>query len=280
MKHWLAAGLFAIGMTAGGAAAQEPPKQDPPKPASEAKELLKKGLEASTGAGGFTFTGSVEQESPFGGMVIGGLSAGPEGKCKGTVGADGISHVRLEKGKSSYEFYRKGSQIAHRQAWRGSQVTTGTFAREAMGALDLARLAKVAAKVKEKDVKKEEGRKVGEVECVTVKATLPSDLVEEEDEEAEGDHQMKMFDLKRIEATFHFGKEDNLLKKVEFKLIKSFGAMFRMGGEDGEEDEDDEDGGGNPMKGTFSTTFKLTFGAFDKTTSVSVPADMAGLLKE
>ena len=90
---------------------------------------------------------------------------------------------------------------------------------------------------------------------------------------------MKMFELKRIEATFHFGKEDNLLKKVEFKLVKSFGAMFRMGGEDGEE-EDEEDGGGNPMKGNFSTTFKLTFGAFDKTTSVSVPADMAGLLKE
>jgi hypothetical protein len=278
MRQWLAAGLFAIGVAAGGAAAQDPPKQDAPKPASEAKELLKKGLETSTGAGGFTFKGTVDQDSPFGGVVIGGMSAGPEGKCTGTVGADGITHVRLEKGKSIYEFYRKGSKIAHRLAWRGAQVTSGSFAREAMGILDLAKLVKVAAKLKEKDIKKEEGRKVGEVECVTVKATLPSDLVEEEDEAAEGEHEMQMFELKKIEATFHFGKEDNLLKKVEFRLVKSFGAMFRMGGAGG--DEDEEEGDGNPMKGSFATTFKLTVGAFAKSTSVSVPEDMAGFLKE
>src|SRR6266850_998618 len=187
MNHWMLAGLLAAAMSAVGTSPQEKPAA--PK-ADEAKDLLKKGLEASAAAGGFTFTGSVEQESPFGGaaMAFGGGPAfglGPEGSCTGTLGADGTSHVRLEKDKNVYELYRKGSKVVHRQVWKGNQIPSGTFASEAAAALDLARLAKAAGKVK--DVKKEEGtKKVGEVECIAIKATLSSDIVDGEEEAGDG----------------------------------------------------------------------------------------------
>ncbi|HTF57956.1 MAG TPA: hypothetical protein VK661_12055, partial [Planctomycetota bacterium] len=231
MKHWLVAGVLAAAMSGVGASAQDaPPAAAAPK-SSEAKDLLKKGLETSATAGGFTFTGSVDQDSPFGGvMIVGaGLSVGPEGKCAGTVGSDGITHVRVEKDKNAYEFFRKGSKTVHRQVWTGSQSPSGSLAAEAMGALDLARLAKMAAKLKE--VKKEEGtKKVGDVECVTLKVSFPSDIVEEETETKDAAGvTMKMFELKRVEATLHFGKDDNLLRKAEFKFVKGFSSMIRMG---------------------------------------------------
>src|SRR5688572_4653696 len=103
MHHWMVAGLFSALLTVG-ATFQDAAKSE------EAKDLLKKGLETSAAAGGFTFTGSVSQDSPFAGaaMAVGApmLAVGPEGKCSGTLGADGVSHVRLEKDKNVYELYR------------------------------------------------------------------------------------------------------------------------------------------------------------------------------
>jgi hypothetical protein len=284
MNHWLVAGLLAAAMSGIGASAQDAPAPAAAPKGSEAKELLKKGLETSASAGGFTFTGSVDQDSPFGGVMIvgGGLSVGPEGKCAGTVGSDGITHFRLEKDKNAYEFFRKGSKTVHRQMWTGSQSPSGSLAAEAIGAIDLARLAKTAAKLK--DVKKEEGtKKVGDVECVTIKATFPSDIVEEETESKDATGMsVKMFELKRVEATLHFGKDDNLLRKAEFKFVKGFSAMIRMGGAGGDEDdEDDEDGGGSGgVKSTFSTTLKLTMGPYSKTAAAAVPEDVKGMLKD
>jgi len=284
MNHRMAAGLLVAAMSAIGASAQDAPRAAAAPKSSEAKELLKKGLETSAGAGGFTFTGSVDQGSPFGGvMIVGaGLSVGPEGKCTGTVGSDGITHVRLEKDKNAYEFFRKGSKVVHRQMWTGAQAPSGSLAAEANGVLDLARLAKAAAKLK--DVKREEGtKKVGDVECVTVKASFTSDIVDEdaESKDATGMN-VKMFELKRVEATLHFGKDDNLLRKAEFKFVKGFGPMIRMGAGGGEEDEEeDEDGGGSGgMKATFSTTFKLTMGPYSKTAAATVPEDVKVLLKD
>lgn len=282
MNHWVAAGLLAaVSMT--GATFQ-----DPPAPVVEdAKELLKKGLETSAAAGGFTFTGSVDQDSPFGGaaMAIGApvLAVGPEGKCSGTLGADGVSHIRIEKDKNVYELYRKGSKTVHRQVWKGTQVASGNFASEAVAALDLAKLAKAGSK--SKDVKKEEGtKKVGEVECTVVKATLSPDIVEEAAAGA-GGFDFKMLELKRVEARFYFGRDDHLLRKAEFKFVKGFNAMIAGalpgGGGGGDEDEDEDGGGaGGVVKSSFSTTLKLTLGAFSKTAAVTVPDDVKGLLAE
>jgi hypothetical protein len=282
MNHWMVVGVLAALATVG-ASFQDPAKTD------DAKDLLKKGLETSAAAGGFTFTGSVSQDSPFAGaaMAVGApmLAVGPEGKCSGTLGADGVSHVRLEKDKNVYELYRKGSKVVHRQVWKGSQIASGSFASEARAALDLARLAKAASKAK--DAKKETGTtKVGEVECVAIKVSLPSDIADSDDDSAEGagGFTFKMFELKKVETTFYFGKDDNLLRKAEFKFVKGFNAQIAMampGGGGGEEDEDDEDDGGKGgVKSSFATTTKLTLGAFSKTASVSVPDDVKGLLQE
>jgi hypothetical protein len=266
--------------------------QDPPAPpatqAEDAKELLRKGLEAAASAGGFTFTGSVDQDSPFGGaaMGVGGpmLAVGPDGKCTGTLGADGMSHIRLEKEKNVYEIFRKGTKTVHRQVWKGTQIPSGSFAAEAAAALSLARVAKHAAK--SKDVKKEEGtKKVGEVECVVYKAGLSPDLVDsdEESEPALGGMNFKMFELKKIEGRFYFGKDDNLLKKAEFKFVKGFNAMIAAampgGGGGDDEDEEEEDGGGM-VKMSFASTFKFTLGEFSKTAAVTVPDDVKALLAE
>ena len=275
MNYRLAAGLVAAMLTGIGAAPQE---------GSDAKDLLKKGLETSAAEGGFTFTGTVEQESPFGGgaMVIGGpgFSVGPDGKCAGTLGSDGVVHVRLEKEKNVYELFRKGSKTVHRQVWSGRQLASGSFAGEASAALDLARLSKAASK--SRDVKKDGEKKVGDVDCVAIKATLPSDIVEsEESGEGPAGIEFKMFELNRVEATFYFGKDDHILRKAEYKFVKGFNSAVRMAGAGGDEDEDeDEDGGGGPVKASFSTTFNLTLGAFSKTASVTVPDDVKGLLKD
>ncbi|HZN62193.1 MAG TPA: hypothetical protein VFC90_07285 [Planctomycetota bacterium] len=281
MNHRMAVGLLAA-LSMAGASFQDSAKSD------EAKDLLKKGLETSAAAGGFTFTGSVSQESPFGGaaMAVGGpmLQVGPEGKCTGTMAADGVSHVRLEKDKNVYELYRKGSKVVHRQVWKGTQAASGTFASEARAALDLARLAKAASKAK--DAKKEAGTtKVGEVDCVAVKVSLPSDLVDSEEETAEGaaGFSFKMFELKRVETTFYFGKDDHLLRKAEFKFVKGFNAQIAMampGGGAEEDEEDDEDGGKGMMKNSFSSVIKLTLGDFSKTAAVTVPDDVKGLLQD
>lgn len=285
MYHSLTAGLLAAFVLVG-AAFQDPPAT--PKP-DEAKELLKKGLETSAAAGGFTFTGSVDQDSPFGGagaaMAGPMLSVGPQGKCTGTLGADGVAHVRIEKDKNIYELYRKGPKVVHRQVWKGSQAASGSFASEAGAALDLAKLAKAAAK--SKDVKMEaETKKVGEVDCVSIKTGLSADLVEAEEAPAAGaaGFEFKMFELKRIEATFYFGKDDHLLKKAEIKFVKGFNAMIAGampgGGGDDDDDDDDEDGGGGMVKSSFATTFKFTLGAFSKTAAVAVPDDVKGLLQD
>jgi hypothetical protein len=284
MNQWLVAGVLAAAMSASGASAQEKPAA---AKADEAKDLLKKGLETSAAAGGFTFTGSVEQESPFGGAAAGigvpGFGLGPEGKCTGTLGADGTSHIRLEKDKNFYELYRKGSKIVHKQVWKGTQIPSGSFASEAAAALDLAKLSKSASKSKE--VKREAGdKKVGEVDCVAIKVTLSSDLVDS-DEEASDEPGMafKMFELKKIEATLYFGKDDNLLRKADFKFVKGFNAMIAAampGGGGGDDEDEEEDGGSGPVKSSFSSTIKLTLGAFSKTAAVTVPDDVKGLLKE
>ncbi|HZL71659.1 MAG TPA: hypothetical protein VFC86_04310 [Planctomycetota bacterium] len=286
MVHKLAAGLLAVWALTGAAFQDAPPAAAPPK-ADEAKDLLKKGLETSAAAGGFTFTGSVDQESPFGGagMAMGGpmLSVGPQGKCTGTLGTDGVAHVRIEKDKNIYELYRKGSKVVHRQVWKGSQAASGSFASEAGAALDLARLAKAAAK--SKDVKQEaETKKVGDVDCVAIKTGLSADLVEAEEAPAgAAGFEFKMFELKKIEATFYFGKDDHLLRKAEFKFVKGFNAMIAgaiPGGGGGDDDDDDEDGGGGMVKTSFATTFKFTLGAFSKTAAVAAPDDVKELLKD
>lgn len=282
MHHRLTAGLVAA-FALLGASYQDPPAS--PK-SDEAKDLLKKGLETSAAAGGFTFTGSIDQDSPFGGaaLAVGGpmLAVGPEGKCTGTLGTDGVSHVRIEKDKNSYDLYRKGSKIVHRQVWKGAQIAPGSFASEAAAALDLARLLKAAAKAK--DVKKEaDTKKVGDVDCVAIKVALSSDLVEAEEAPAgAGGFEFKMFELKRIDATFYFGKDDNLLRKAEYKFVKGLNAMIAgamPGGGGGDEDEEGEDGGGM-VKSSFATTFKITLGAFSKTAAVTVPDDVKELLKD
>lgn len=265
-----------------------PAFQDAPPPAAapaDAKELLKKGLEASAAAGGFTFTGSVDQDSPFAGaaMAIGApmLSVGPEGKLSGTLGADGVSHVRIEKDKNVFEIFRKGSKTVNRQVWKGAQMASGSFASEAAAVLNFARLAKAGGKAK--DAKQEEGtRKLGEVECVVIKATLSTDIIEDDSEPAAAGFDFKMFELKRIESKFYFGKDDNLLRKVELRFVKGFNAMIAgamPGGGGGDEEEGEEDEGA-PVKKSFSTTIKLTLGAFSKTAAVSVPDDVKGLLQE
>ncbi|HKS15820.1 MAG TPA: hypothetical protein VJU16_00750 [Planctomycetota bacterium] len=283
MHHWMVAGLFAALLPVG-ATFQDAAKSE------EAKDLLKKGLETSAAAGGFTFTGSVSQDSPFAGaaMAVGApmLAVGPEGKCSGTLGADGVSHFRLEKDKNVYDLYRKGSKVVHRQVWKGTQIPSGSFATEARAALDLARLAKAAAKAK--DAKLEAGTtKVGEVECVAIKVSLPSDLVDSDDEAPEGGagFTFKMFELKKVETTFYFGKDDHLLRKAEYKFVKGFNAQIAMampgGGGGGDEDEDDEeDGGKGLVKTSFSTSLKLTLGDFSKTAAVTVPDDVKGLLQD
>ena len=279
MNHRLAAGMAVAILCAVGASAQE-------ESAGDAKEILKKGLETSAAAGGFTFTGSVDQESPFGGvMVVGGgpsMSIGPEGKCTGTLGADGMVHVRLEKDKNSFELFKKGSKSVHKQVWKGQQIPAGTFAAEAAAAFDLAKLAKAAAK--SKDAKREAGdKKVGETDCVAIKVTLTADIVEPEESPEGAAMEFKMFELKRVEATLYFGKDDNLLRQAEFKFVKGFNAAIAMAGGAGggdDEDEDDEDGGGMGIKSSFSTTFKLTPGAYSKTSAVTVPDDVKGLLKD
>jgi hypothetical protein len=283
MTHGMSAALLAA-VALVGATFQEPAA--PPK-ADEAKDVLKKGLDASVAAGGFTFTGSVDQDSPFAGaMAMAGpmLSVGPQGKCTGAIGADGVAHLRLEKDKNVYEIFRKGSKVVQRQVWKGAQVGSGSFASEAAAALDLAKLAKAAAK--SKDVKMEAGtKKVGEVECSVIKVGLSSDIVEA-DEAPEGGAgaAFKMFELKRVEATFYFGKEDSLLRKAEFKFVKGFNAMIAAavpgGGGDEEEDEDEDGGGMGGIKTSFSTTLKITLGAFSKTEAVMVPDDVKGLLQE
>jgi hypothetical protein len=134
-------------------------------------------------------------------------------------------------------------------------------------------------------VKREAGdKKVGEVDCVAIKVTLSSDLVDS-DEEASDEPGMafKMFELKKIEATLYFGKDDNLLRKADFKFVKGFNAMIAAampGGGGGDDEDEEEDGGGGPVKSSFSSTIKLTLGAFSKTAAVTVPDDVKGLLKE
>jgi len=281
MHYRLMAGLAAAFALAG-ASFQDPPAA--PKP-DEAKDLLKKGLETSAAAGGFTFTGSIDQDSPFGGaaMAIGGpmLAVGPDGKCTGTLGADGVTHVRIEKDKNVYDLFRKGSKIVHRQVWKGTQIASGSFASEAAAALDLAKLVKAAAK--SKDVKRDgDTKKVGDVDCVAIKVALSSDLVETEEAPAGGaGFDFKMFELKRIDATFYFGKDDHILRKAEYKFVKGLNAMIAgaMPGGGGDEDEDGEDGGGG-MKKSFATTFKITLGAFSKTAAVTMPDDVKELLKD
>src|SRR5262245_25860203 len=284
MNHGLAAGLLAL-MSMAGASFQDPPAP----PAEDPKEIMKKGLEASAAAGGFTFTGAVDQDSPLAGaaMVVGApmLAVGPEGKCSGTVGSDGVSHVKLEKDKNTYEVYRKGSKHVHRQVWKGTQIPAGGFAAETAAALNLGRLAKAAAK--SKDVKREEGtKKVDETECVVINVGLAADLVESDDEggAAAGGFEFKMFELKRIEARLFFGKDDHLLKKAEFKFVKGFNAMIAAavpggGGGDDDEEDDDDGGGMGGIKSSFSTTIKLNL-TFSKTAAVTVPDDVKGLLGE
>ena len=280
MYQSLTAGLLAAFVLAG-ASFQDPPAASK---TDEAKELLKKGLETSAAAGGFTFTGSVDQDSPFGGagMAMAGpmLSVGPQGKCTGTLGADGVAHVRLEKDKNIYELYRKGSKVVHRQVWKGAQAASGSFASEAGAALDLAKLAKAAAK--SKDVKMEaETKKVGDVDCVSIKTGLSADIVESEEAPAGGaGFEFKMFELKKIEATFYFGKDDHLLKKAEIKFVKGFNAMIAGAMPGGGGDDDDDEDGGGMVKSSFATTFKFTLGAFSKTAAVAVPDDVKGLLQD
>ena len=255
----------------------------PVQESSDTKEALKKGLETSAAAGGYTFTGTVEQDSPLGGaaLAIGAsmLASGPDGKCTGTRGADGVSHLRIEKEKNSYEFFRKGSKVVHRQMWKGTAISPGDFASEANAALDLERLAKFASKAKDL---KSETKKIDDVECLVVSASLPADFVEEEATEGGPAFAFKMFELKKIDVKFTFGKSDNLLRKAEFKFVKGFNAMIQGAMPGGDEEGGDEGGeeGANMAKASFTSAFKITLGAFSKTAAVTVPEDVKGLLTE
>ena len=253
----------------------------PVQESSETKEALKKGLETSAAAGGYTFTGTVEQESPLGGaaLAIGAsmLASGPDGKCTGTRGADGVSHLRVEKDKNSYEYFRKGSKVVHRQVWKGTAIAPGDFASEANAALDLERLAKFASKAKDL---KSEAKKIDDVECLVISASLPADLVEAEGGPA---FNFKMFELKKIDVKFTFGKDDHLLKKAEFKFVKGFNAMIQgamPGGDDEGGEEGGDEGGANMAKASFTSSFKIALGAFSKTAAVTVPEEVKGLLGE
>lgn len=287
MIHRAMRSAAVLAILAGAAWAQEGPgKTEPapaPPPADEAKAYLKTALEASSAAGGFVFSGSVDQEAPMGGLKM--FRSGPGGKFKGTVAANGTLHVKFEPERGSYEIFKKGSKIVQRQTWTGPQVQTGTFPQEVASIVSLARLLKRADRAK--DVKVIEGRKAGDTPVKTVTCTFSEELIAEGEDDAEEvmGMSLKMTELARVEATLQFAVDGHALKSAEFKLVRRLGAMIRMGmgGGDDEEDEEGDEEGEGPipgMKKTFSTTYKLELGGFDKAAAVELPEDVRKLLAD
>ncbi len=250
----------------------------------DAKELLKKALDVSQKAGGVTVSGSVSREDPFGGMggQFGALMGeGIEGDFTATIGANGITTVKVENENGVYELFQKGEKVVQRQTWTGQQIHAGAFAHEVTSILSLARLGKHLDQAK--DLKKGDTKKVGDVECVPVRGLFPAALAEEPG--AEGPMNLKLQELKKIEATIWIGREDHLVRSIEMKLTKGFSSAIRLpGGGDEDDDEGDEDEGGGQGFGMgkmkFVSTYRLTLKGYDKTTTVDVPAELKKFLND
>ncbi len=291
MTKALGAVVMAAALTLS-AAAQDAEKKTHAE--GEAHDLLKAGLEASQKAGGFKVEGRVDQENGMGGMKIAGLGDGAlEGKFTGSVGADGTIAIKLETSKGTYELFKKGGKVVQRQTWTGKQETVGAFAEEITSLLNLARLAKEAGRLKA--VRLGEAKQVGGVDCSPLKAKLSNDVIaEEEDDDDSGmpGMKMKLFELKKVDATVFVGKEDRLVRRIDVKLSKGPSAMIKMaargmGGDEedeekkdekkkGDEDEDEDDDGGMPGGAMLksSTSYSVTIGGYDKELKVAIPEDV------
>ena len=247
----------------------------------DAKTVLTKALEASRKAGGFTVTGKVSREDPFAGMggPFGALMGeGIEGEFTATVGANGVTTVKVENDNGVYELFRKGAKLVQRQTWTGRQAQAGAFAHEVTSILGLARLLKHLDGAKE--LKAGDAKKIGDVECVSVKGLFPAALAEESGDEGAGT--LKLQELKKIEATFWIGKEDRLIRSIEMKLTKGFSSAIRLpGGGGDDEEEDEEEGQGFGMgKMKFVATYRLTLKGYDPSTNVEVPAELKKFLND
>lgn len=252
---------------------------------NDAKELLSKALEASQKAGGLTVAGAVEREDPLKGMgaPLGGfLGDGIEGAFTAVVGANGVTTVKVENDQGVFELFQKGEKIVQRQTWTGKQAPVGAFAHEATSLLSLSRISKHLDKAS--DVAAGERRKIGEVDCVSVKLRLPAALAEEP---ADGPLAMKLQELKRIDAVVWIGVEDGLVRRLEFKLTKGFSSAIRIGApgaqdeEEGEEGEEEEmPGFGNLAKLKFVSTWTLTVKGYDAAAAVEVPSELKRFLND
>ncbi len=252
---------------------------------NEAKELLAKALEASQKAGGLTVAGAVEREDPLKGMgaPLGGfLGDGIEGAFTAVVGANGVTTVKVENEQGLFELFQRGDKVVQRQTWTGKQAPVGAFAHEATSLLSLARIAKHLDKAT--DVAAGERKKIGDIECVSVKLRLPAVLAEEP---ADGPLAMKLQELKRIDAVIWIGAEDGLVRRLEFKLTKGFSSAIRIGApgaQDEEEGEEGEDEGapgfGNLAKLKFVSTWTLTVKGYDAAAAVEVPSELKRFLND
>lgn len=258
----------------------------------DGKDLLKRALDKSSQAGGLRLEGKVDAESPFEGMglQLGGMEgSGLTGKFTAVVGGNGTLLVKVENDKGSYECFRKKEKIVQRQTWTGKQVQPGDFPHEVSSILAFSRIAKAVDK--SKDLKQAGDAKVGEVECVMVKGTLPADVIEEEPEadDAMQGLKFKMWELQKVEVAFYVGKEDGLVRKMEVKLTKGISSMIKMnmpgGGGGDEEEEDEDDGQGQPGFGNFAKmkttrTYTCTISGYEKDLEVQLPDDVKKYFQE
>ena len=257
----------------------------------DGKELLKRALEKSSGAGGLRLEGKVDAESPFEGMglQLGGMDgSGLTGKFTAVVGGNGTLLVKVENDKGSYECFKRKDKIVQRQTWTGKQVQAGEFPNEVSSILAFSKLAKSLDKAK--DLKEAGEARVGDVECRIVKGTLPNGVIEEEEEadDANQAFKFKMWELQKVEATFYVGKSDGLVRKMEVKLTKGISSMIKMnmpGGGGDEDDEDDEDNKGQPGFGNMakmktSRTYTCTISGYEKDLEVQLPDDVKKYFQE
>lgn len=270
--------------------------QDPGKTEAQddAKGTLKAGLEASTKAGGFTFSGRLDQDNAMGGVKIPGFGDGNlEGKFSGTVAANGTLHLKLETDKGVYELWRKGDKIVQRQTWVGKQDMVGEFPHEVTAVLSLSSLLKHVDKMKE--IRAGDKKAVDGVDCTAVKAKLPTSYVPEEDDDSGMPIKMKIWELKKVESTVYVDR-DGLVRRIDMVLSKGLSSMIRMAGAPGgDEEEDDgkkkekdkdkdEDDEGGPIPGMgamkMSATYSVTIGKYDAGAKVEVPEDVKRNLGE
>ena len=196
---------------------------------TEARDLLNAALEASQKAGGYSATGKIDREDPLQGMgmQLGGMMGdGIDGAFTATVAANGVMTVKVENEHGIYECFRKGAKAVQRQTWTGKQVQAGSFSSEAGALLSLSGFQRQLDKAKE--LKKGDSKKIGDVECLSVRGLFPAAMVEEP-AVADGPITFKFQELRKVEATFWFGKDDRLVRQIEMKLTKGFPRSIRIG---------------------------------------------------